>query len=144
MRRLFKRVLVAYDGSSFSWKALLYACRVVKATGGTVRALYVVDASRARVVLSGILIIREEELREAGMEMLKKALRKAKEETGVDIEVSVRVGHPVEEILEEAKEWKADLIVVGARGTGGFRELILGSVAESLVRYSPIPVLIIK
>ncbi len=141
---MFKRILVAYDGSSFSWKALEYACRLASDTKGIVKALYVVDASRARVVVSGILFIREDEMRQAGEKLLEEARKKILEKHDVEIETCVRVGHPVEEILEEAREWKADLIVVGARGTGGFRELILGSVAESLVRYSPIPVLVVR
>jgi nucleotide-binding universal stress UspA family protein len=56
----------------------------------------------------------------------------------------VRSGVPVEELLKAARAHRADLIVLGARGTGGVARLLLGSVADSATRRSPIPVLIVR
>jgi nucleotide-binding universal stress UspA family protein len=55
----------------------------------------------------------------------------------------VRYGHPAEVALEEADAWNADLIAMGTAGKKGLERLIMGSVAEQVVRQAPIPVLIV-
>lgn len=55
----------------------------------------------------------------------------------------VEIGHPHEVILNTARLWQADLIVLGTHGRKGISHLIMGSVAEKLIRHSEIPVLII-
>ena len=56
----------------------------------------------------------------------------------------VREGVPLAEVLREAAASRADLLVVGARGTGGLARLLLGSVAEGVLDHSPVPVLLVK
>jgi nucleotide-binding universal stress UspA family protein len=56
----------------------------------------------------------------------------------------VREGVPLAEVLREAAASRADLLVVGARGTGGLARLLLGSVAEGALDRSPVPVLLVK
>jgi nucleotide-binding universal stress UspA family protein len=56
----------------------------------------------------------------------------------------VREGVPLPELLQEAAASRADLVVVGARGTGGLARLLLGSVAEGVLDHSPVPVLLVK
>ncbi len=143
---LINNILVAYDGSDYSYKAVDYACKLALALNAKVRIVYVIDASRARVVLSGILLVREEELLEKAKNILSDALEKIRRNYGRDIviDTKIRIGHPVEEIINESREWKADILVVGARGAGGFKEMIIGSVAESIVKYSSKPVLVVK
>ncbi len=143
---LINNILVAYDGSDYSFKALDYACRLALALNARVRIVYVIDASRARVVLGGILLIREEELLEKARNILSIALEKIRKNYGGDIviDMKIRIGHPVEEIINESREWGADILVVGAKGAGGFKEMIIGSVAESIVKYSSKPVLVVK
>ncbi len=58
--------------------------------------------------------------------------------------VHVRVGHPADEIVQLASEIDADLIVVGTHGRRGFRRLILGSVAERVLRLAHCPVLVVR
>ena len=53
------------------------------------------------------------------------------------LETKVRRGDPRREILDEAKEWSSDLIVLGSRGRTGLSRWILGSVAEHVVRHAP-------
>ena len=53
-------------------------------------------------------------------------------------------GHPAEKIIEEAEKWGADLIVMGSRGLGGFSRLLLGSVSDAVIRYSKVPVVIVR
>ncbi len=57
---------------------------------------------------------------------------------------SYQVGHAAEEILRAAKEGKVDLIVMGSRGLGGIGSLLLGSVAQSILSASEVPVLVVR
>jgi nucleotide-binding universal stress UspA family protein len=63
---------------------------------------------------------------------------------GPPIETFVREGVPVHEILDFARQEGADLIVIGTHGRTGLRRLVAGSVAERVVRASPVPVLTIR
>jgi len=65
-------------------------------------------------------------------------------EAGLDVECVVREGYPASVIESEAEERPADLIVIGTRGHGGLKHLLLGSVAERVVQKAPCPVLTVK
>ena len=60
------------------------------------------------------------------------------------VESCVVVGHPAEEIVRAAAEPGTDLVVVGARGLGRFRRLLLGSVSERVLHHAACPVLVVK
>jgi nucleotide-binding universal stress UspA family protein len=62
----------------------------------------------------------------------------------VPVQVKVAVGKPAEEILRVAREERVDLIVMGTHGRTGVRHLLLGSVAEAIVRYAPCPVCMVR
>ena len=79
----------------------------------------------------------------AAKEVLEDALGTAKEDAGsIEIESVVREGQPADVLVEEAKE--ADLLVVGSRGRGGFRELMLGSVSQQCAHHARCPVTIVR
>jgi nucleotide-binding universal stress UspA family protein len=84
-----------------------------------------------------------EAVREAGARILANGKEKAKAE-GFEVETMLREGHVVQEIVKAAEEGKFDLIVMGARGIGKIKELILGSVSDGVVRNAPCPVLVTK
>jgi nucleotide-binding universal stress UspA family protein len=63
---------------------------------------------------------------------------------GIPVEVSVREGYPATVIEDEAVARAADLVVIGTRGHGGFKHLLLGSIAERVVQKAPCPVLVVK
>ena len=84
------------------------------------------------------------------------AIRTAKED-GKDLIASIRqsapelaalefmpIGRPSIEIVKAAKEWPANLIVIGSHGRGGIQRVVLGSVAESVMRHAPCPVMVVK
>jgi nucleotide-binding universal stress UspA family protein len=62
----------------------------------------------------------------------------------VTVETSMREGNPATEIVDEAKEWRADLIIVGSHGYTGFKRLVLGSVAQSVVGHAPCSVEVVR
>ena len=63
---------------------------------------------------------------------------------GLEVEILVREGYPATVIEDEARSIGADLIVIGTRGQGGIKHLLLGSVAERVVQKAPCPVLTVK
>jgi nucleotide-binding universal stress UspA family protein len=63
---------------------------------------------------------------------------------GLTVETDVSVGDPKEEIVRMATEWGADLVVLGARGLGRIKRLLLGSVSLAVARHAPCPVLVVK
>ena len=65
-------------------------------------------------------------------------------EAGVRVETETRIGHPAEEILRMAESTRPDLIAIATHGRTGVRRLLLGSVAEKVVRMAPVPVFTVK
>jgi nucleotide-binding universal stress UspA family protein len=63
---------------------------------------------------------------------------------GLDIETAVAIGNPKEEIARTAREWGADLVVLGARGLGRIKRFLLGSVSLAVARHVSCPVLVVK
>jgi nucleotide-binding universal stress UspA family protein len=89
------------------------------------------------------------------MEAVRQANQKAGEElvarvansldnAKLKVETVVREGKPEFEIVEEAKEWRSDLIVIGSHGYTGFKRLVLGSVAQSVVGHAPCSVEVVR
>lgn len=82
-------------------------------------------------------------MREASKQILANGEKSVKD-AGVQVETLAREGNVVDEILKEAKSGKFNLVVMGSRGLSRIRELALGSVADAVMRHSPIPVLVVK
>jgi nucleotide-binding universal stress UspA family protein len=77
-------------------------------------------------------------------EQLTRKIGEAVRASGLTVEMVVRRGDPRSVILEEAKEWDADLIVVGSHGYTGIKRLLLGSVAQSVVSHAPCSVEVVR
>jgi nucleotide-binding universal stress UspA family protein len=60
------------------------------------------------------------------------------------VEAQVRQGQPVQEIVRHAQEAGVDLIILSTHGRTGLRHVLMGSVAENVVRYAPCPVLVVR
>lgn len=145
---MFKRILVAIDGSHTSDLALQEAIKLGKEFQSQLRVVHVVDEVSLNWSEGGDLDTMIESFRKAGSEILAKAeepLRKAgvSAETRL-LEISTLGEHIAEMIANEAKVWPADLIVIGTHGRRGVSRLLLGSVAENIAHVSPAPVLLIR
>ncbi len=128
------RVLCPTDFSDFSTAAASYAAALAAPYGGTLRLLHVAPPGDAGDT-APITPQRVE---------CYKALEKEAERIrrpGLAIEVDVREGSPVHETLAAAADWGANLIVLGTHGRGGMERLVLGSVAEKLLRKAQCAVL---
>ncbi len=144
---MFKRIMVATDGSLTSVRTAELAVSLARQAQGTIAAIYVVDISRLAQLpgyttfpgLSGRLMdLMLKEGDEATSEIEEMASN-----AGVPFEKIVAEGNPSEEILKQSQEAGVDLLVMGSIGRSGLEKIMLGSVAEKVVRHSRIPVLIV-
>lgn len=145
----YKRILAAVDGSDTSTSVLNEAINLSKASGSVIRIVTVVDEYMGYA--EGIAIDLEAyaaSIREHGKSILKQMEAVAAKAGVVPetclIEVNKEPDVIPESIVEDAARWKADVIVIGTHGRRGFSRLLLGSVAESVVRLASMPVLLIK
>ncbi|HTI72743.1 MAG TPA: universal stress protein [Candidatus Limnocylindria bacterium] len=78
--------------------------------------------------------------------VLREKLAKLASSLGTDLNVSsqVRIGRPWSEVVEAAKESSANLLVVATHGRTGLQHVLLGSVAEKIIRHAPCPVLVVR
>jgi len=141
----YKRILVPYDGSQTSNKALVAALQMAREQGGRVRVVHAIDelALASGYEYSGELMRLA---RDQGLKTLDDALAMVKS-AGVDGDTHLlntpgkRLG---DSVSEEAAAWEADLVVVGTHGRRGLSRVLLGSGAESVIRLSTLPVLVIR
>jgi nucleotide-binding universal stress UspA family protein len=145
---MYERILVPVDGSETSKRGLAEAARLAREQGRGLRCLHVVDEHFLTFDCLGIGYQSNlmESMRENGRAILEEASERVKE-NGVPVECVMRDsgGRRVSDtILEEARTWGADLIVMGTHGRRGLSHLALGSDAELVVRESPVPVLLVR
>ena len=142
----FQKVLVGYDGSEASKKALNKAIELVKLSNGELHIVGVVRPFE----FAAVDFILPEEIEEYEKEEISKEekyLREALDiarSNGIDAITKVLEGEPAEELMDYADNNDCDLIVVGHRGVGGFKRMILGSTASNLVKYANQSVLVVK
>lgn len=142
---LFKRILVATDGSESAEKAASHAVNIAKAAGAELYALYVISTKHSVTTRSvkGWTHEFEEGLAKRGQAAICNVEQLGKE-AGLKVKpVSLR-GIPAEEILNYAEKNGIDLIVMGTKGLKGIEKLLIGSVAENVIRHSKVPVMIVR
>lgn len=141
------KVLLAIDEDTASEEAVnQVGCRRWEA-GTTVRVLRVVGnfvppAQELWYDAGGDPARAREEIKERSTELTERVGGWLREQ-GLAVETAVRDGEPGPAVVEEAKEWGADLVVVGSRGHGALRRLLEGSVSHYVVDHSPCPVEVI-
>ena len=148
---MLKKILAAVDGSETARKAALYACDLAGLSGAEVTLLSVIDRNvfvgkpsvPANATPRHIVEPLEDYLRESA-EADMREIEKQGSSKGVAIKMTIRYGHPVEEILAEARRSRADLIVMGSHGKSALSAALLGSVTFGVVhRSARTPVLIV-
>ncbi len=137
---MFDTIVVATDGSESVKRAVDVSLDLAARFDADVHALSVVDAGE---VDSSPAQLRDE-LRTALETHAEGALSSVHERAGPGIEAAIREGRPAAEICAYGRAVDADLIVTGTRGRHGENRLLLGSVAERVVRTSPVPVLTVR
>lgn len=136
------RILVPSDGSTHADVAVDHALDLAKVLGRPILALYVVDQPGFQSFPpESILVDVTTVMRREAEQVLNKIQARAKT-AGVEATGKVREGHPVDEICREAKP--SDLIIIATHGRRGLSRMLLGSVAESVIRHAPCPVLVVR
>jgi len=157
MNKLYKKILIATDGSEHTEKAITHAIELAKLTGAQLHAVYVVSLVHPPGTLdlnsspdpgSNISIDVSIEglkkiLRHEGDDAIRYIEEQAKRD-GVDVRKWIIEGQPAKEILKLAEEEWVDLIVMGTLGRSGIEKFLLGSVADKVIRGSRIPVLVVR
>ena len=87
---------------------------------------------------------RQQELNEETQSLLDAQVEQIKADGGTVAQAHLRIGRPDEQIVDSAEEIDAGLIVMGSRGLGRIRRLLMGSVSDSVVRHAHCPVLIVR
>ncbi|HUK85385.1 MAG TPA: universal stress protein [Candidatus Acidoferrum sp.] len=139
-----KNILIPTDGSDYSLRAAEYGVSVAKMLSAQIMVVYVID----EVVLDRISKLAEredveQELKTDGQRYIKYVLGLAEKE-GVKATSTLAKGRPFEQIVHIAKGLNMDLIIMGTYGLRGADRILIGSVTERVIEYSPCPVLVIK
>jgi nucleotide-binding universal stress UspA family protein len=142
-----RRLLVAYDSSDQAKAALDVAIGLARSEGVSVVACYAlqIEAEMGRIAaafhytpVSAVRMLRDD-----ARAVLDSATARA-EAAGVKIKTKLIDAPAVSGICEYARRMRADTIVVGSHGRSGLPRLLLGSVAEGLMRHSSVPVLVVR
>jgi nucleotide-binding universal stress UspA family protein len=144
---MYERILVPVDGSPTSNRGLDEAVRLAKLTGAQLRLLHVIDVLSLWYAAEGysgasadVLTL----LRKGGEEIVLGA-RALVHDVPVDtVLLENSQGRVAELVADEAKRWRADLVVVGTHGRRGIGRALLGSDAEQIARTAPVPVLLVR
>jgi nucleotide-binding universal stress UspA family protein len=142
MRVKIETILAPTDFSDLSEQAVEYALDLARRLGASVHLVHVVAypidvGGWPDAYGTSWAGLREQLAQEAALRLAKRA----KPISDVVVSTDVREGNPAHAIVDAARDRDCDLIVMGTRGSGGFTHLLLGSVAEKVVRTAPCPVL---
>jgi nucleotide-binding universal stress UspA family protein len=137
------RIGVAFDGSPESKVALRYAVELAEATGATLRLIAAVEPLVFPAFVNVPAGDTYAEIIRARREMMEHVVEEAAAALPPGVQAATRVveGEPVEAI-RKAVEYGVDLLVVGSRGWGPVRRVLLGSASTRLLRVAPCPVLV--
>ena len=142
------RILVPVDFSMHADRALAYATTLAARLGATLAFLHVVEdpvatgAWSSEIYLPNLQDLLDTQLEDARQRV--EQLRAAAAASGVTAEATVLLGQPARTIVEHARAGAFDLVVMATHGRTGFSHLLMGSVAEQVVRRASCPVLIAR
>ena len=139
----FRRILLAVDDSPVAAHAADVGSELAKTLGAELAFVYAVDASQNVAPGSGVPAAELIALAERdGRGLLARFGQRAAQDPP-PLEFVV-VGKPASAILKTATEWPADIIVIGSHGRRGLERVLMGSVAEAVVRHAPCSVLVVR
>jgi len=141
---LYDRILVPTDGSAEGERAVAHAVDLAAVHGAGVHAVHVVDSARYAGMPMEASWEGVGELLRGDADEAVGAVEELAAGTDVDVETAVVEGSPAGEIVRYAEGNDCDLVVMGTHGRGGIDRLLLGSVAEKVVRRSAVPVLTVR
>jgi nucleotide-binding universal stress UspA family protein len=138
----YSSLLVPFDGSESSKKALVRACELSTLDGGEITVLYVIPRYEEMMDFFKTETIKKSLFQEA--EKILDSAKKIAAGLGVQIKAVVQEGHTSDRIVELSDKFKNDLIVVGTHGWSGMNKAIMGSTAERIIAHAARPILIVR
>ncbi|GGK32394.1 universal stress protein [Yeosuana aromativorans] len=138
----YSKILIAVDSSEYSMQAAKKGFEMAHQLHAEVALLYVVDTSKALGNIDAGISAEQSLL------VLKKEAEQTLDELaamydGDAVMKFMPEGLPTKDILKTATVWEADLIIMGTHGRTGLLHLLVGSVAEHVIRHSKIPVMVV-
>lgn len=145
---MYQRIFVPVDDSATSALALAEACKLAQEVGAAVRLVHVVDLAQFGWGGAEFLDAAElqDSIKKAGEQVLA-ACRGKVEAQGIkpDSAILESWGDRIASVIvEDANKWGADLLVMGTHGLGGLMHLLMGSVAEGVLKQADVPVLLVR
>lgn len=138
----FKKILIPTDGSEANTEAVKKGLSLARLLGAKAKVLFVVDTSSFIDLPPDEMVTNVTNYMKNKGEKVLDDIEELADEYGVNIERSVKKGHPAEIIVQDSNE--SDIIVIGTHGRSGISRLLLGSTAEKVIRHSECPVMVIK
>lgn len=137
----FRHILVGYDGSAQSEKAADIAISMAQGLDSKVLVYAVARPPEpaTSVEVHAVLDDAKEHFEEGFRRIAERA-----EKAEVELRTEVGFGHPAEQIIHKAETEKADLVILGRRGTSMFEKMIMGSISERVLRYAHCPVMVVR
>jgi nucleotide-binding universal stress UspA family protein len=147
---MYDNILVPTDGSDTAESAVDHAIDIAEKYGATIHALYVVDIDATNYSLGTEQIDR---IRRGDVDEMTEVKAEADEATGyvvdraaehgLTVEEHVAAGQPARAIRKFVEDNDVDLVVMGSHGRSGLSRVVLGSVAEKVLRRTRLPVLVV-
>ena len=139
---MFSRILHANDGSEHAFNALSLALKIAKQSNAELHMISVEEIDYLPETMEDV----RQETGVAGRRFhsVVNRARSMAEEAQVKLKTHVVAGHPVRDIVDLARDLKADLLVVGASGHSALYDRMIGSRADRIVHLAPCPVLVVR
>ena len=141
---MFTHILLASDGSAHARRAAIHAVALAKTFGSRLTFMHVhtpfsLLAHLGELSSTSKRQFMEKQWSDAFCDVIHLA-----DSAGVAYQTVIEGGHPVEKIVQAAEKLEVDLVVIGGRGAGGIKSLMLGSVADGALHHAHCPVLIVR
>ena len=147
---MIKKIRIAVDGSKHSIKSVAIGADIAKATGSKVLLFHVVkpyslpDSLKSFAKAERIATFDPELLRKGAQYLLSGAMDEARRAGLKNVEMETEEGPISRSIVERAKSFKADMIVIGSRGMGDIEGMLRGGVSHRVETLAKCPVLVVK
>ncbi len=143
MPRDFETILCPTDFSEESYRAIEYGLRFAKAAGGTLLLAHVIHVPSGELYQPDGHVLNFDEAKQRSHTLLEE-LRSKRLQGYPHCELLVDIGDPHDVLLRLATQRKVDLIVIATHGRSGLQHLVVGSVAEKIIRHAPCPLFVVR